>query len=98
MIEYTTKATPDRRVTLKEFADSVGCHMTTASRLRRGDRMPGRELFLRIVNVYGLDPREALLKFTGPREEFGLYLRENVFKVTEDDVERDRQLSTIRHN
>lgn len=88
----------ERRVTLKEFADSVQCHLTTASRLRAGDRMPGRELFQRIVNVYGLEPKEALLKFTGPRDAFGQYLREKVFKVSEEDVERDRQLSTIRHN
>lgn len=88
----------DRRVTLKEFSDSVGCHFTTASRLRAGQRMPGRELFNEIVKVYGLDPAEALRYFCGSREDFGRYLRSKVFKVNDADMARDQQLSAIRHN
>lgn len=86
------------RVTLPEFAAAVECHFTTASRIRSGTRMPGRELFKRIVSTYGLDPAESLRYFCGSRTEFGRYMRENVFNVDDSDMERDRQLSAIRRN
>jgi hypothetical protein len=87
----------DRRVTLQEFSASVECHFSTASRIRSGERMPGRELYNRIVKTYGLDPAEALRYFCGSRVEFGRYLRRTVFKVDDADMARDRQLSSIRH-
>ena len=86
-----------RRVTLQEFSAAVECHFTTASRIRSGARMPGRELFNRIVRTYGLDPAESLRYFCGSREEFGRYMRESVFRVDDADMARDRQLSSIRH-
>src|SRR5690606_41550728 len=69
-------------VTLEAFAARVDCHFTTASRLRAGQRMPGRELLGRIVEEYSLDPEEALNLFTsGTPQQFGEYLREDVFEV-----------------
>lgn len=84
----------DRRVTLREFSDAVDCHFTTASRIRAGQRMPSRVLFDRIVKTYNLDPAEALLRFCGPRLEFGRYMRQTIFKVTEEELAQDRRCST----
>lgn len=80
-----------RRITIHEFADEVGCHYTTASRIRSGDRMPGRDLFYRILQRYNLDREEALTAYTGTRAEFGRYMREKVFHVTDEDVLNDRR-------
>lgn len=67
-------------VTLEAFADRVGCHFTTASRLRSGDRMPSRELLGRIVEAYGLDKEVAFDMFTaGDSAKFGEFLRKQVF-------------------
>lgn len=74
-------------VTLEAFAARVGCHFTTASRLRNGERMPSRELLGRIVEEYDLNPKEVLDLFTtGAPSEFGDYLKEHVFKVDSDEV------------
>ena len=70
-------------VTLEAFAAQVGCHFTTASRLRAGHRLPGRVLLGRIQKVYGLDPEATLAAFTSSKEEFGAYLRSEVFKEAE---------------
>ncbi len=71
-------------VTLEAFADRVGCHFTTASRLRSGQRLPGRKLLGKIVKEYHLDPQEALDAFTDSNETFGAYLRTNVFGIEDD--------------
>ncbi|TAK82631.1 MAG: XRE family transcriptional regulator [Aquabacterium sp.] len=66
-------------VTLEAFAERVGCHFTTASRIRAGHRLPGRVLLGVIVEKYNLDPKEALKAFTTNKETFGAYLRANIF-------------------
>lgn len=75
-------------VTLEAFADRVGCHFTTASRLRSGQRLPGRKLLGKIVKEYHLDPEQALQAFTDSNEEFGKYLRHEVFHAEDDDSTR----------
>lgn len=46
--------------------------------------MPGRKLLGRIVDEYHLDPKESLRIFTeGSPDEFGRYLREQVFEPEE---------------
>jgi transcriptional regulator with XRE-family HTH domain len=75
-------------VTLEAFSERVDCHFTTASRLRSGDRLPGRKLLGRITKEYHLDPREVLTAYSDSQEEFGRYLRVHVFKTpTEEDLE-----------
>lgn len=70
-------------VTLEQFAARVDCHFTTASRLRSGERLPGRELLGRIIEAYGLDPVQAMSLFVSKepdaRSKFGEYLRKHVF-------------------
>lgn len=74
-------------VTLEAFADRVGCHFTTASRLRSGDRMPSRELLGRIVEAYDLDKRETLDLYTaGDSIAFGEFLCDRVFKVKPESM------------
>lgn len=86
-------------VTLEAFADRVGCHFTTASRLRSGDRMPSRELLGRIVEAYGLDKVRTLDLFTaGDASEFGVYLRDEVFKGQAESGSASQETGTITHD
>lgn len=85
----TRTASPHSQ-SLHEFSAKVGCHFTTASRLRAGTRIPGREMFDRIIKAYNLDPMEALKAYVGPRAEFGAYLREEVFHITEEELLADK--------
>lgn len=77
-------------LTLDAFAKAVGCHFTSASRLRAGTRYPGRALFNKIVKTYNLDPNEALTAYCGPMDEFGAYMQAKVFNVIAEDIEADR--------
>lgn len=72
-------------VTLEAFADRVGCHFTTASRLRSGERLPGRKLLGRITHEYHLDPSEVLDAYSDSQERFGEYLRTHVFNTPTDE-------------
>lgn len=86
-------------VTLEAFAARVECHFTTASRLKAGYRMPGRNLLGRIVRVYfANDPEardEAYRIFTeGTSEEFGEFLREHIFDVAEENTTEAIHAST----
>jgi transcriptional regulator with XRE-family HTH domain len=75
-------------VTLEAFAARVGCHFTTASRLRAGERMPGRELLGRIVQEFDLDEAEAFKVYTRENPaEFGEFLREYVFEASSSTEE-----------
>lgn len=76
--------------TLSEFAERIGCHFTTASRIRSGNRIPGREMFDKIVKAYNLDPMEALKAYVGPRYDFGAYMRREVFHITEEELRADK--------
>jgi transcriptional regulator with XRE-family HTH domain len=67
-------------VTLSDFATRVGCHFSTVSRLKSGDRLPGRELLGRIVREYRLNPEKALDAYVSGRSAFGAFLRYNVFE------------------
>lgn len=81
----------DSAVTLEMFSERVGCHFTTASRLRSGERLPGRRLLGRIVREYGLNRDKAFDAFTAGPDEFGVFLRETVFAtpVGADDTETE---------
>lgn len=80
-------------VTLETFSARVGCHFTTASRLRAGERRPSPTTLKRIVSEYGLDREKAFNAFTAGPEAFGAFLREFVFdtEVAADDTEEDNQ-------
>lgn len=79
---YMEETTDSAAVTLEVFSDRVGCHFTTASRLRAGERLPSRRLLGRIVKEYGIDRNKAFDAFTAGPEAFGALLREFVFKVS----------------
>ncbi|AZS06672.1 hypothetical protein HOU95_gp032 [Streptomyces phage Hiyaa] len=86
-------------VTLEAFADRVGCHFTTASRLRSGDRMPSKELLGRIVEAYGLDKESAFDVFTqGDPTQFGRYLREEVFKSEAESGPESQETGNRTHD
>ena len=81
-------------VTLGSFASRVGCHFTTVSRLKSGDRLPGRELLGRIVDEYSLDPEKALKAYVSGRSAFATFLQDNVFEKPKesdaDDISHQR--------
>lgn len=86
-------------VTLEAFADRVGCHFTTASRLRSGDRMPSKKLLGHIVEEYGLNKEEAFDLFTsGTASEFGAYLREQIFKTSDEDGSAPQETGNKTHD
>lgn len=87
----STVQRPVPGVTLGEFAKTIGCHFTTASRIKDGSRMPGRLMFDKIIKQYDLDPLEALTKFCGDKETFGRYMRENIFGLTDEDLRADKE-------
>lgn len=78
-------------VTLETFSERVGCHFTTASRLRSGERLPGRRLLGRIVHTYNLDRDKAFDAFTAGPDEFGAFLRATVFNT--DSIEAEAELA-----
>lgn len=67
-------------LTLDAFASRVGCHFTTVSRLKSGDRLPGRELLGRIIKAYSLDKEDALMAYIAGGATFSDFLRTNVFE------------------
>lgn len=86
-------------VTLEAFADRVGCHFTTASRLRAGERMPSRETLGKIVEEYDLDKEEVLDLFTqGDRRKFGEYLQRHVFKTSDESGSAPTETGTGEHD
>lgn len=86
-------------VTLEAFADRVGCHFTTASRLRSGERMPSRELLGRIVKAYGLDKRKTLDLYTaGDAPKFGEYLQASVFRGGSESRPEPQETGTNTHD
>lgn len=66
--------------TNSEFAGAVGCHFTTASRIRNGERMPSAAMFARIIEAYGLDPVEAWSTYARGRPVTADYLKHRVFE------------------
>ncbi|QNJ57639.1 helix-turn-helix DNA binding domain protein [Streptomyces phage Keanu] len=87
-------------VTLEAFADRVGCHFTTASRLRSGERKPSSVLLGRIVEEYGLDKEEAFDLFTQKdnASEFGAYLRRVVFDANSDEPGSTEETGNKTHD
>lgn len=83
-------------VTLGSFASRVGCHFTTVSRLKSGDRLPGRELLGRIVSEYRLDPEQALTAYVSGRLAFATFLQDNVFERPRDADSDSQRISAQR--
>lgn len=60
--------------------------------------MPGRELLGRIVEEFDLDPTKAFEIYTGEdAEKFGRFLREEIFGLSEDDVNADQETGNKSH-
>jgi len=89
-----TNQTASAAVTLDAFAARVGCHFTTASRLKSGERLPGRALLGRIIEAYRLDAAEALTIYTSPTDAhqlFGEYLRREVFSPDKETASDNQE-------
>ena len=62
-----------------QFAEKVGIHFSMASRLRNGKRLPSASLIFRISYAYQLPIQQIQEAYLDGPDEFGRYLRENVF-------------------
>lgn len=71
-----------------EFARRVGCHHTTASRYRNGERVPSTAMTMRILSEFDLTSKQKdelshALNRAVPLDErralYGAWLRANVF-------------------
>jgi transcriptional regulator with XRE-family HTH domain len=70
-----------------EFAERVGIHFTTASRLRNGQRVPSTALLARIAREFDIKGEDLLTMIQTVDEtlpgvsavRFGAWLREHVF-------------------
>jgi transcriptional regulator with XRE-family HTH domain len=76
------------KMTNIEFARRVGCHHTTASRYRNGERVPSTAITMRILSEFDLTPKQkdelsSVLSKAVPLERrralYGAWLRANVF-------------------
>jgi transcriptional regulator with XRE-family HTH domain len=72
-------------VSNSEFAAAIGCHYTMVSRLRSGDRLPSVGQLAKIIEVYGLDPAEAIAAVNAGKKAFSKYLIDNVFTAGPPD-------------
>jgi transcriptional regulator with XRE-family HTH domain len=66
-------------MTLEDFASRVDCHLSTASRLRSGERLPSLTLLARIGREFELPLPELVAQYERGRPAFAEYLRTNVF-------------------
>lgn len=69
------------KVTNEDFAEAVGIHFTMASRLRNGERMPSVKTLSKIIEVYSLDPQEALDHYGKGSKHFSAFLRAKIFDI-----------------
>jgi transcriptional regulator with XRE-family HTH domain len=89
----TSVAAPEEtgKVTNMEFGRRIGCHHSTASRYRNGERIPSTDILLRIFAEFGLsakqkdelstvmDDKNGALTLSERRRLFGEWLRKYVF-------------------
>lgn len=67
-------------MTLEVFASRVDCHLSTASRLRSGERLPSLTLLARIGREFKLPLPELVAQYEKGRPAFAKYLRTRVFE------------------
>lgn len=68
-----------RVITNAEFADRVGLHFSSVSKIRRGTRLPSVDKLEVISKEFNLPADEVLKKASEGPEVFSAYLREEVF-------------------
>ena len=79
-----------RPVSQMQFAADIGCHYTLVTRYRNGERLPTVEHLAKMIEVYDLDPMEAIRAVNKANERdadgnkkhpkaFATYLRDNIF-------------------
>lgn len=77
---------PDTYRTNASFAKAIGVNFTTVSKYRHGIRVPSTRVALRIAKYYELDVVEMLEAISRGAEEFGRYIRINVFGAESIDL------------
>ena len=67
-------------MTLEQFARRAQCHISTASRLRSGERLPSLTLLARLGREFELPFDELIDAYERGRPAFAAYLRTSVFE------------------
>lgn len=70
-------------MTNAEVATRVGCHASTVSRWRNGDRLPGVELLERIRTEFGFSYEEVKRAWDGGKPSWGKFVRIRIYGETQ---------------
>lgn len=76
-----------RTITNAEFAERVGLHFSSVSKIRRGSRLPSVDKLRVISKEFDLPADEVLKKASEGPEAFSAYIRTNVFGEAEPYTE-----------
>lgn len=66
-------------MTNQEFADLIGCHVTTVSTYRNGRRLPSVRLLESIRQALDMSQDDIIAVWSQGPQAFATFLRENVF-------------------
>lgn len=69
-------------MTNQEFADSIGCTVSMASRLRNGKRSPSVDTMWKIHKAHRISMEDLGVAAAQGQDMFGKLLRERVFGAT----------------
>lgn len=69
----------DHPLTNEKFGELVGCHFTTSSRLRNGERLPSLNMMTKIQKAFDLPYDDLMSAYEGGAAVFGRYLSVKVF-------------------
>ena len=67
------------RVTNEQVADRIGVTDSYVSYLRNGKRKPSGDVLVNLILEFKLDPVAAIDAFHKGEEDFGKFLRDNIF-------------------
>ena len=62
----------------QEFAQRVGCHVSTASRLKRGKKMPSTSMLIKISRAYEIPMDDLARAYSEGPDQLGDLIRDRI--------------------